>query len=281
MSFLPSDSAIKVDAALEDKLNGASFEEIKAYLANAAVEQRLVVPDVYDNSVLIPTALASAAPKRFAKAVTINGVKHIIEGDTEQALLQGETELYRAQLQPAARTERSAQPRGIGGRFVSQIEEDRADQKELLRQSDLELRWKRGEITSDVYLSESGALGRVLQAQGLPLEELKAAVEERRNQNFTQSWVDASEAFKSLHPEWIGGENNRDLLGGILVEKGLVDSEDKLAALEIAYDHAVKNDLLTANPETEYQRELQDARSAEEVNAVNHKYFGTGLFNRQ
>jgi len=38
--------------------------------------------------------------------------------------------------------------------------------------------------------------------------------------------------------------------------------------------------LLGENPDTSYQRELSEAQSSEQINAVNHKFFGSGLFNR-
>ena len=71
-----------------------------------------------------------------------------------------------------------------------------------------------------------------------------------------------------------------ETIGKIVEENNWVDSEDKVAALEAAYNAAKENGLLVENPDTAYQRELQEARSAEEITPVNHKYFGTGLFNR-
>jgi len=272
MAFTPENSAIRVDAALEEKLKGASFEEIKAHLANAAVQQQLAVPDAYDSSVLLPTDLANAAPKKVGKVVRLNGVTHSLIADDEAGLLAQENALYRQAKQPAATVELAAQPRNERGQFVSA--EDPAARAEL------ELAFKRGDVSAADYLQRSGAVAEYLEKQGIPLEDLQASVAEKQGQKFEQSWADATEEFKARHPEWIGGDRNRNIIGKIIAENNLVDAEDKVAALELAYSHARENDLLVENPDTAYQRELQEARSAEEITAVNRKYFSSGLFNR-
>src|SRR5260370_24738205 len=95
-------------------------------MRQAAVEQHLVVPDAYDANVLIPTALASTAPKGYAKAVVINGTKHIVEAESELALEKAVGEVYKAAMvQPAATEQHTEeQPRGADGRFATQAEID-------------------------------------------------------------------------------------------------------------------------------------------------------------
>jgi hypothetical protein len=282
MAFLPSDSAIRVDSALEEKLKSASFEEIKAHLATAAVEQRLVVPDAYDNSVLIPTNLVDGPqPQKFARSVIIDGTKHVVQADSELALEKSVGDLYRAQLQPVAM--RREQPRGTDGRVVEQMKTDEANQVEIMRRSELDLKFRRGELDAATYLEQSGAVAAYLEKAGVPLEDLKASVAEKQSEQFTQSWADATETFKSRHPEWVGGDANRNTLAQTICENNLVDAEDKVAALEAAYNYARKNNLLVENPDTAYQRELQEARSAADIDAVNQKYFGgsgSRFFNR-
>jgi len=274
MAFDPSNSAIRVDASLEEKLKGATHEQIKELLKEAAVEQRLAVRE-WDQSILTATELASTAPKKVGKVVVLNGVKHSLIGNDEADLLAQENAMYRAAMeQPAATTQQATeQPHDIStGRFVSA--EDAAATAEL------ELQFKRGDISAADYLQKSGAVADYLAKQGVPLEDLKAQVAEKQGQRLEQSWADATEEFKARHPEWAGGEFNKNAIGQILVENNLIGAEDKVAALELAYNHARENNLLGENPDTTYARELSEARSPEEINSVNHKYFGSGIFNR-
>src|SRR6266436_3019162 len=104
MAFDPSNSAIRVDASLEEKLKGATHEQIKELLKEAAVEQRLAVRE-WDQSILTATELASTAPKKFGKVVVLNGVKHSLIADDESGLLAAENELYKQAMQPIATTQ--------------------------------------------------------------------------------------------------------------------------------------------------------------------------------
>ena len=60
------------------------------------------------------------------------------------------------------------------------------------------------------YLQESGAIDEYLENAGVPLEELKNAVEDKHTEQFTQSWASATEEF--LHSpagaDWPGGAKN-------------------------------------------------------------------------
>ena len=104
MSFDPSNSPIRVDATLEEKLKGATHEQIKELLKDAAVSQNLAVRE-WDESILTPTALADAPrPQKFARAVTIDNRKHIIEAATEIDLERAVSDLYRSAMQPATTT---------------------------------------------------------------------------------------------------------------------------------------------------------------------------------
>jgi hypothetical protein len=276
MAWTPENSRVRVDAALEEKINGASAEEIKEIMKSEMVSQGFVKRD-WDPELFIENPIGTA-PRAHARAVTINGTKHVVEGATEIELEKAVGDLYRAQLTPAATTQQTEQPRDIStGRFVSA--------EEAANKAELELQFKRGDISAADYLQKSGAISDFLEQQGVPLEDLKAQVAEKQGQKLEQSWADATEEFKARNPEWHAHacEGNKNIIGQLLVENNLIDAEDKVAALERAFNHARENNLLGANPDTEYQRELQEARSPEEINAVNHKYFGgsgSGLFNR-
>jgi hypothetical protein len=254
MSFNPENSAIKVDAALEEKLKGASFEEIKAHLANAAVEQRLVVPDAYDASILLPVEQGTA-PQKFAKAVIVNGVKHIIEGNSELELEKAESAFYRKQFEQPPVTH-SEQPCSDHGRSVS--DEDAA------AQADLRLRIMRGETTVDQ------AVGEYLQAKGIPLEDLKASVAEKQNQRLAQSWEQSVEEFlkSPAGQDWPGGQENLKRIGQVLESNNLTDAEDKVAALAQAYEYLKSTNRLVANEEVEMHTRIANAKTPEEIRAA-------------
>lgn len=152
------------------------------------------------------------------------------------------------------------QPRNERGQFLSA--EDAA------AKADLELAFKRGDISASDYLQQSGALDDYLEKAGVPLEELKKSVQEKRDEQSASSWADATETFKSRHPEWIGGYANRDIIGTILAEHNLVDAKDKVGALEAAYNHARENGLLVPNEEVEQYQRISGANTAEEIRAA-------------
>lgn len=269
MSFTPEHSAIRMTPSLEEQIASAGPEEIKAILHQAAIDQKLAVPDAFSPEVLIPTALADNAPRKLGKVVVLNGVKHILEATDEAGLLRAESELYREALQPqqSDTAEPLAQPRDSSGRFVSA--------EEAAALASLELDFKRGSISTDEYLTRSGAIERHLEAQGISPDALR----EVSNEQFAQSWASATEEFKSRHPEWAGGENNRDVIGQILADNNLVDAEDKVAALEAAYNAARENGLLVANPELELVDKINNARSFEEIRQTLRPE-SSGLFGR-
>lgn len=57
----PENSAIKVNRTLEEKIAAATSQsEIQQLLRTAALEQHLVVPDIYDHNVLLPVDSGTA-----------------------------------------------------------------------------------------------------------------------------------------------------------------------------------------------------------------------------
>jgi hypothetical protein len=266
-----SPSSIKVTKSLEEQLQGVTnSEQIKEIMKEAAISQKLAHRD-WDESILVPNELGTA-PRGFARAVTIDGTKHVVEGATEIELEKAVGVLYRA-----ATTQQTEQPRNDLGRFVSA--EDAA------ATADLELAFKRGDISASEYLQRSGAVADYLAKQGVPLEDLQEAVAEQQGARLNSSWQEATETFlkSSAGSDWPGGQQNLEIAGRLIQENGLVDqpSAEALAAVWAAMK---ENGLAVENPDTAYQRELSEARSAEDITRVNDKYFrggsSSGLFNR-
>jgi hypothetical protein len=261
----PSKLGEQFDAEFQTKLDACENpEQIKELMHKQELSRGLIKLD-WDESFRIP--IETPEPRTFARTVVIAGQKHVLEGASELEVTQKETELFRRVFaEPAARTEPREQPR-------NERVEDAAARAEL------ELKFKKGDISASDYLQQSGAISDYLATQGVPLEELKAQVAAKQNEDFQRSYKDATTKFIARHPEWQGGDKNRETLGRIIIEQNL-DHSDPLRALEHAYDYARKNNMLVENPDVAYHHEMQAARSHEDIARVNHKYFGTGLFNR-
>lgn len=160
------------------------------------------------------------------------------------------------------------QPRDAAtGQFVS-----KPDPAELnpVDAYNLEMKMKRGEITVQQYLNQSGELARSfdqLAKDRLGLDP--ATVKETRFQN---SWAGATQTFldSEAGADWPGGNANREILGLKLAELGLVDAEDKVGALATACAHLKAEGKMQPNPELvkREKERFESATSAEEINAI-------------
>lgn len=116
-----------------------------------------------------------------------------------------------------------------------------------IAQTELELRFKRGEVSTADYLEQSGVVKDYLEKQGVPLDELRETVEVTRYKAVEQSWADATTTFLASGSDWPGGEKNKQILGLKLQELGLLDAEDKTAAIAAAYAAMKREGLVFAN----------------------------------
>ena len=105
---------------------------------------------------------------------------------------------------------------------------------EAAEKAELELKFKRGEVSSDEYLAQSGAVKNYLEAQGVPLDELRDRLQEDRHREYEGSWATATTEFLQSGNDWPGGERNKQILGMKIQELGLLNAEDKTAALNQA-----------------------------------------------
>ena len=118
MAFSPADSAIKVTKSIEEKVAAATSQaEIQEIFHKAAIDQKLVIPDIYDNTVLLPVELGTQ-PRGFVQSILdpVTGKKVIFEGATELEVTKQANEFMRSHFtQPAATTPRDS----ATGRFTS------------------------------------------------------------------------------------------------------------------------------------------------------------------
>jgi hypothetical protein len=214
---MPSDSAIKVDRSLEEKLKTASHEEIKEIMRQASLDQNLVRED-WNPEFLIP--VEQTAPRGYAKTIIVNGVKTILEGATEQELLAKENAFMRQTFEHAAPTQQTQQPRNERGQFIAAEPIVSDEQKAALS-----LQFQLGQIDVSTYLEQSGAVAEYMEKAGVPIEELRAQIQEKQEAHYEQSWAQAtSEFLAGAGNWWPGGDINMEKIGTTLIEMGAEDS---------------------------------------------------------
>jgi hypothetical protein len=257
MPYGPNDNPTKISKELQDKiLSAPSAEHIAQYLREAAVKQGLAQTDEFNPEHYTPTARAEAPqPQRFAETLTVDGQKYILESDSEHGLAQKEIEFYRS-LQHQQTTTTTEVARDDKGRF--RADHRRADENAFQR-AELELKFKRGEISTEEYLTESGAIESYLEQQGVPLDELRTTVQEKRQVKMhAQSWAEAVENFKNgPGADWPGGPELLKEAGNRLIALGLENAPDKVAALTQVWN-SIKS-------ENEGLKKIEEAHTPEQI----------------
>ena len=267
-----SPSVIQTNAALEEQLKSAgNVEQIKEILRAEAVKQGHVVPDAFDNRILLPVEQpAMPAPLKFATTVTLStGEKKIFEADSELELQKAQTAFFREQMlpnKPSDTVQSSAQPRDGAGKFVSA--EDSA------ARAGLDLEFKRGSITTEEYLKRSGAIDSYLESRGISLPELQQVAQ----QNYASEWKSATDQFLARHPDWEGGDANLQEAGRTLERLNLLGAPT-VESLEAAYQDMRRRNAIAKNPELEKQRELRSR--LENATSYSEIQNATSLFGRR
>jgi hypothetical protein len=262
MAYGPQDSSIRLNETLEERINKAtSAVEIQALLKEAAVAQNLVSRDRFDPDVLLATEAASApTPHRFARAIEVDGQKHFIESDSEVGLEKATNDFLRQTFSTPAATQTQSRDAATG-RFAAEPAPT-TDATDAYAKAELELRFKRGEISTDEYLAQSGAIERHLAAQGIDMDAMRDASGRR----FEQSWEQATQEFlhSSIGRSWPGGQENMRRISEVLQQMGAVDAPSA-ENLALAYQHLRENDLLCSNPEAEARQKIAESTTFEEI----------------
>ena len=214
----------------------------------------------------------AAVPSRFARTIEVGGIKKIFEGASEAEVVQAENEFLK----------------GVFAQATSQQEYTPAqpivtDAAEVTRLAELELSFKRGDISAADYLAKSGALDTALEAAGIPSP---------RSQRFEKSWAEATDEFlqSAAGADWAGGEQNFQTIGEVI--STMVDADGRplidqpsAATLEAAYLYMKEKNLVVENADASYQEAISRATSASEIAEIHQKYFprdrgGSGVFSR-
>ena len=253
---------VTMNDELAKAITGAvSQEDIKAAIlaeadkqfgaADAAAAQKAVDDKAAaDKAAAEKTAAdAATATSRFTSTEVIGGRSFTFEADTESELNQMVANAFRVAY--AVKEDEPAQ----AAQTVDAAAAQKAAEEQAAAKADLELKFKRGEISAADYIEQSGAVDEYLAKKGIPIESLKATVEQNQATQFEKSWAQATEEFKNspAGADWPGGAQNLELIGMKLAAMNLVDAQDKVAALARAYEDMKKTGMVfpaTARPTT-------------------------------
>ena len=168
-------------------------------------------------------------PSVYSRTETLGGREFTFEAESQAELDQMVLNAYRV-------ASAVSEPQAVED-VVDPAVARAAEEAEIARKSELELKFRRNEITTQEYLEQTGAVAEYLASQGVPVDALKKTVEAQELHAVEQSWGEAVEAF--LHSpagaDWPGGDNNKDMIGLQISALGLIDATDKVGALAQAY----------------------------------------------
>lgn len=263
---------LKGDKNLERDINKAnSYEEIRGLLENAAARSGIAERDPQTGQFVRRNPLTPASQtvdpnqpeeKTFTKVVNIGGQDFEFSASSELELeqnIRGANEVASAARTEAARQVATA---SATPHVKTQAERER----ELGDRVELDLKFRRGELTTAEYLERTNAVGEYLQSNGVSVSELAA-----------QSWSAAVETFlhSSDGADWPGGTQNLSVIGTQILSMGLENAEDKSAALAAAWAEMKKKQMVFETGPSEEQIVAETANmSPAEIMAAWREHFG-------
>jgi hypothetical protein len=190
---------------------------------------------------------AAAVPQSFTCTENIGGKELTFEAESQGELDRMVANAYRVAFAVKSPEVATAEP-------VVDVLKQEADAAakaaaDAAAKAELELKFRRGEIPVDEYLTQSGAINRFLEKEGVSIDALKATVSQNQNTQFEKSWAEATEEFlhSAAGADWPGGDKNRELIGMKLASMNLIDAKDKVGALAAAYADMKKSGMVFTN----------------------------------
>jgi hypothetical protein len=223
--------------AVQDSVGSA---DIRAAILAEAEKQTIASQTLADAQAATDKATADklAADKIAAEATgftcteVIGGREFTFTGETQAEVDRAVANAYRVAyaVQPTNEPVAVVVDPIVAAETARKEAEDQAAAK-----AELELKFRRGDISAADYIAQSGAMKDYLAAQGVPLDALKAAIDQNKDAAESQSWADATQVFLNSS-DWPGGDKNLEIIGLELAAMGLVDAKDKVAAINQAYE---------------------------------------------
>ena len=230
---------VTMNAELAKAVAGATdTETIKAALLAEAAKQQTAAEDA---AAVTAEAEAKAAAEKaeaakhaaeiqtYTRVETIGGREVNFEASNELELERMVNNAYKVAyaLQPGTEEPEVSQ--------VDPAAAQKAAEEKAEAQSELELKFKRGEVTAAEYIKQSGIMESYLADQGISIDAMKGAIEKTQNSQYEESWAQATTEFLK-HSDWPGGDRNLALISDKLIVLGLADAKDKVAALAQAWN---------------------------------------------
>lgn len=221
------------DALNPDAIRAAVLAEAEKQAAALEAEKTAQATADAEKQAAAANAPAAPEPKIYTRTEFIGGKEFNFEAESEVELERAVNNAYKvayAFQQPEA-------PEPVVDEAAEKAAADKASADRAAANAELELKFKRGEISASDYLEQSGAVSDYLEKQGVPLSELKASVEQNRNSSFEKSWEQAVQEFLSSPSgaDWPGGPQNLEMIGLKLASLNLTNAADKVGALASAY----------------------------------------------
>jgi len=235
----------------------SSQEMMKAKMREFAENQGLIYRDAYDRDVIHEVANPPEYSAQFTKSVTVNGKTLEFSGATELDAERALGNYLRGQI--ASHEDGSATTRQEATTVTESAEQAAA-------KVELELKFKRGEISARDFIEQSGAVDEYLESRGVNIESLQTV----SNQHFEQSWAAATKEFLNgpYGSDWPGGDQNREILGMTLQRLGLEDAENKTEALAQAYESMKERGEVQENKELTMRSKLEEATSSDQIREI-------------
>jgi hypothetical protein len=220
------ESPIKVNRALEEQISKATTqEEISALCLEAAAKQNLLTR-VGNDYAMVET------PQVFGAVVTVNGQKFNVQGATQEEADAKAAEVVRNAVAQPAQTH-----------YSTMSAEDKQN---------LDLAFKRGDISADEYIEKSKLIETFMASRGVNVNDIREAIHgSAADTRVHDEWAAATERFLAspAGADWPSGEKNKSLLLTRMVALNLIDSPDKCDAIRIAYEDLKRTGVLFDGPE--------------------------------
>ncbi len=238
MPFRPSDSNLKITAALEEKIhNATSNVELIALLHEAQIEQRLVERDPADwagraSYYDMHPVEQPVAP--FTRTLNVNGTAYTISAATPELLERAELEKMREIISAAPAA--TGQTRDEQGRFT---------RAELNETAESVIDGNVDPAATAISKTVTDALAQA----GVDVNALREFTHQKQGQKLSDDWAQAAVRFGERHPEFPHSEENKNVLATLISENNLVDDADKLDAMERCYQFAKENEMFSETKE--------------------------------
>jgi hypothetical protein len=272
----PSAIGEKFDAEFEKQVaNCTSAAEISELMKNRSISMGLCRRE-WDETLVVPND--QPVPQKVGRVVILNNVKHSLTANSEAELLAQESAIYRAALEKPATTQ-TEQPRNERGQFTA-VEPTITDDEKTA----LELRWQLGQISAADYIEQSGAMESYLASQGIDVNVLREVTSTQKAERYEKSWAEATEEFLASTPWWVGGHENTERVGEVLIKMGAEESPSS-ENLKRAAEYLRDNNMLVENPavaarqqEAETEQRIGNSMSVEQIRDALGR--SSGMFGR-